>query len=591
MRSVIFVGLGLFAAPILAANPNESDSFCERFFGGPESSVWRVDDNLASQLNVRSNGSISLDDTEMLNAVDQVFQNWPRQSRVRIRARVKSTVENCFGNDGDTRPCIEGALDSEDNECLDATNATAAHAGCDLDGCSVVFCLDNLEPGVGNFGNLDWGGQKSFATVLEHELGHVYGLTHVETCSGSNSDGCEGELMCSAIGTLQGPHLSFGDSRGVRQKMNGSQTFQNRQVHTQSHTQGSSAITTSDLSRLASHMPRIDCAEQVNGTATCVAIVPFNSSGTHSTKVVKLNSWGVAGWGSNVSAATVNSRHMFAPDIAITPDGTVAYVSAVSEVNNNAWVWRVDLGSGATTMASLGYEAALPTRIAWNEDIGRPVVVGAIRDESGPTWRMDRVNFSGGSLTNTKLTLPTGFETPNEGGSRQITGDFDFDCRVATGAADDCVLVAVLHDDTSSTRDVGKSFSHHFRVTTTTVTFQDDPNWVVSAQQEAQAIIGVALSPTRLVVSEGRRAADGSTSNTRRIEFAGLSEADSNFSFSTLFRSDAITCTGGTVDGVSFGAATPHGGNSISWCGTCGTAGRLEGLTFGLREGGDALCW
>ena len=307
---------------------------------------------------------------------------------------------------------------------------------------------------------------------------------------------------------------------------------------------------------------------------------------------------------------------MFAPDIAISEDGTQAFVAATSTVNNVVFVWHLDLATHALYSTSLGYSAALPPRIKFSTDFngttGGAVVVAAAAgvksdgDPTAPAWRIDTVSFnvSTHAFTKTKVSLGQ-FGNPGEAtnpddpttGQRLIAGDFDFDCRPFSASPDDCVLVAPLHDTSTSTHPPGLIFSRHFTVTSAS-TISIDPIWTPSNQHDATAVIGVAISdaPTsaRLIVSESKRSHDGANVNSRILEYSGFSVNPSIVYLSSRYISDANICDPASANGISMGASTPSGGNAIAWCypGTCGTNGAVVSIHFGAEaSSGSNFCF
>jgi hypothetical protein len=113
----------------------------------------------------------------------------------------------------------------------------------------------------------------------------------------------------------------------------------------------------------------------------------------------------------------------------------------------------------------------------------------------------------------------------------------------------------------------------------------------VDGAYTANAVIGVAMSDSRLFVNNGRRIMDGtSTSNTRVSEYSGLSVSGTATSTSE-HRSDADTCSTGSSWGYTIPAATMHGGYSIAWCQSCGATGALVSAHMGRRSDGDTFCF
>jgi hypothetical protein len=104
IRIVLAISALGLAGPALATD-GLANSFCT-FSSVGTTAVWRVDSNLPGQLNVRSNGLISLDYNELLNAVDMALQNESRQSRAHERSRVDSVTSTCSPFDVDLNPCI-----------------------------------------------------------------------------------------------------------------------------------------------------------------------------------------------------------------------------------------------------------------------------------------------------------------------------------------------------------------------------------------------------------------------------------------------------------------------------------------------------
>src|SRR5688572_5796293 len=133
----------VFVAFPVSAQDGLPNSICRRT-PALDTDYWRADSNLPAQLNARSGGSRNLTYTDLLNAVDQALQGIARQSRARIRHRVKTTPDTCSVN-GTSPPCIVGRTNAQDNQC--ASEQGLAHGGCGANGngCHVVICLDNID--------------------------------------------------------------------------------------------------------------------------------------------------------------------------------------------------------------------------------------------------------------------------------------------------------------------------------------------------------------------------------------------------------------------------------------------------------------
>jgi hypothetical protein len=334
-----------------------------------------------------------------------------------------------------------------------------------------------------------------------------------------------------------------------------------------------------------------------------VAVFTYaGSGGAATTDVRRLGDQQANGsWGFNSNLLTFVQSAEYEPDITVNATGTDAFVVTVSGSNNNlVLARRVSMSTGATSSVALGYHAALPVRIRWNDTLQAAIAIGAQANiGDAPTWRMDKIVWNGTSLTSTQVTnFPLTLLGPGEGHSKMPASDFDFDCLYVFGGTTQCVIAAVLHDTSATNHDVGNVFTHSFQISASGVFTWYDTDWQMIAGQDAQAIVGVALSPASqsgtlgdLTISAGERFGNGVANNTRVTAFHGLGVGQpTNPEFLLIgMKSDANTCDGPTQSGVTMGASTPHGGYSIAWCPSCGTAGEIMSLHQG--SAGDGFCF
>jgi hypothetical protein len=254
-------------------------------------------------------------------------------------------------------------------------------------------------------------------------------------------------------------------------------------------------------------------------------------------------------------------------------------------------IGRVDMATGTVNTAWLGMGSILPPRIDFSED--GVVVLGQRVASSGqaPRWIARRAQWTGKSFSLKSLDFGNLDDAPAENGTRLVLADFDFACRHNLTAADQCVLVAPLFDESDLSFQVGSVSSRQFSVTNAgKVTMAGA--WTHTSDIRATAVTGVSIAPgPTLIVSTSRRSANASSINSLLREYRGYSV--STVQDSLAHRSDINTnCENATVNGVQIGAATPHGGVSLDWCARCG-GGRIETLQFN-REVGDtagAFCF
>jgi len=168
-----------------------------------------------------------------------------------------------------------------------------------------------------------------------------------------------------------------------------------------------------------------------------------------------------------------------------------------------------------------------------------------------------------------------------------MSSDFDFDCK-PFGSVGRCVLVGKFwHDDSNANNQLMRSI--RFDVDTQAAGAQIlDAAWA-TGPRETNGVIGVSLNPLNLFVSASVPVLSStSTTNTRTMKYAGESVASTEVTVSG-HRGDAEGCE--AVSG-SVGAATMHGGYSISWCPGCGgTQGTLEGVSWGRKANGTNRCF
>ena len=453
------------------------------------------------------------------------------------------------------------------------------------------------------------------ASALQHELGHFFGLAHPDdnpngpcaSSGGGVSDGCDGELMCRAVQTNRSPHLTHGDAYGLR-KFWQAGTYHNRRVMIGNRALGSHSTTIRRLGssdQPATFLPRIGCAGVGNGLAQCAVVAVQGqvdtggpASGQQAT-IYSLSNFDSTNGFSVTALPPVTTHAQFPMDIALNGTGNEAYLTYVSQTNNIVYVWFVNMLSGFVSSFPMGYRAALPVRVSFDEDRDAAIIVGAVQ-ERPPIWRADEVSFNPATLVWTKTPINFGnmddlpFTNNNfERGNRLIASDYDFDCKYTVGDTDLCTLVAVLHDDTSTTNDVGNLFSRQFSVGGSPLTAFMDSSWTLSGPETAQAVIGVAVT-SRLVVSQGRRSGTTSAANSRQLEynmFTGNVNPNDYLS-SFTYTSDGDPCHSWSADGFLMGAATPNGGNSIAFCAACGSSGAIQSIHFGAEiNNANGFCY
>lgn len=578
----------ILASASAFAQDNAADSFCNtRFLAAPDTLAWRLDQGrLAEAINswdTSTNEHITSGNAHIF--VDRTIQNISRNSRARIRHRVIPFASSCSALDWNGDACITAHTNGESNACLEFPGS-AAWGGCSgpLTGCTVHFCSENISdpaiPGV-------WGVGLP-AMVLTHELGHALGLDHVIEDDGftcSQSDGCESELMCPTGNAAN--LLRDGDSKGVRERYNGNALkLFNRELWHGARASSDAPRGSSYAGSGASYPPRLACSSFNNGNTNCVMLVHDQVGDTSQrTRLVALITPTVSSWSATQTVITSSLGYTLPGDVAIDPYGAEALYTRVRPSSTLASVTatRVDLTTGAVSVRDLGYSSLWPVRATYNDDLGGFVVVGVSKSASIQVWRAHLVRFENGALTAEAIAFnPQGIPA----------ADFDFDCRFNIFGPTDCVLASPLFAEEAG-GGVGRVFSRVFRLSggvgSRIATFQG--GWARSALADAQAVIGLTLSPSAMHISAGVTRLGGTT-NTASLQYPSLSVA-STPTESSFERGDAssTSCSDATSTGnFSMGASTPHGGHSLAWCPTC-TSNKLRSLHLGKRTDNDTFCF
>jgi hypothetical protein len=499
MKIHFFAIIGLLALPTAAQQDGNSGAYCaDNFWNSSDTLMWHIDHDSLPALNGMVNYANYLTAQDFAIAVDQVLQNTARHSRARMRHRVLNNglYETCepgaVFSDG---ACIATVTDSESNLCnqdkegdgkIDWANPPAntipknksvAWAGCNgpLDGlnCFVSFCSTNRQ--------LNWR-NGAFHRVLSHELGHTFGLRHVTftddtvmpttvTPNCATSDGCEGEIMCEDVGQMEAYVVRQGDGSGIRTSLGSSIRRGNRKVAFGSRLPAASVSTTvaDPLARAVAFPPRIDCSTFTNNYATCVGIFTKQlANNTETTDIVSfLGPQAAGGWNSQFVVATSTASVQLASDIAVDPLGTRVFFTRVSETNSVASINTVDVTTNsAISSTSLGYRAAFPVRVAWDDDIGGALVLGAAVVGLGkaPQWKLQKVAMVAGAMQVTTLDFGSLDNQTAEGSLRPILADYDFACQTKLIGTSTCTVVALLGSQASANDDPGMYYSRRFSV-------------------------------------------------------------------------------------------------------------------------------
>lgn len=626
--------IALLAVPFAGQTADSTCYLDTGYPSAPAATVWTIDPDLAGALSAQFlDASFSSDEVRAI--FDRALQGVSRRTRSVSVAR--TTVDDCTSErDG----CVTFRSDAfaSNDEC-DGSHAAYAFCAPWPYGCSVTICTDN-------FANQSWT-DKKLETVLAHELGHIYGLAHVnsespevtwcdpnapacpsggpctfigygfacigesacevrrddegcpEAWAGGTATGCGGEVMCSSTACAWSSYYTGGDIVGLQTKYSGG-VERHRRVFT-----GAQALPLSGSPALAAlgtvktlFPPRIDCAESTSPTTQCVAVTSeYDSSFGYRIRVRKLNGFSAATttWTSSTVTNTISVANplnlVMPPDITIDNLGNFAWVVyTTSDDRGLTRVVKIRLQDGAVISSiSSPSTPVFPPRIAFNSDLGEPIllsgrrVVGSTGQGREPRWKLQRVGST--SMADFATTFTGDAETDDRG----ISQEYDFDCQVTSGAADPCVIGAILRE--GSLAPVDLPWSRSFTVTTgNAATFA--PAWEQGAFS-TNAIIGVTTpnSPARVIVSASRTIFDGtSQTNTRNFERSTLSFATGAVS-NTAISADAESCSSNSHRGYSISAATQHGGYSIAYCPSCGTNGRLISLQMGKTDAGGTFCF
>jgi hypothetical protein len=353
-----------------------------------------------------------------------------------------------------------------------------------------------------------------------------------------------------------------------------------------------------------------------------VRTFPDPVDGEMSVAIDGLKGWSTSGWQGTLIYSG-KAGLVFEPDIAISEDGTTAYLAMTSwAANEQVWAWALNLTNGNVKMAGTGSQANLPPRIAFDSDLEDALLLDVAAVKVAPTnppplasyntpiWKIFRIHYD--AATNT-LSTPTDLSSHNvrqsgfEGDPavRLPFSDYDFDCQRVATATDNCVVVAILtpENDDANHHPFGSLRSLAFNVDaqTSDVTFLtggtgwqetiDSVNHLPTPLSTGlNGVIGVTISSNHLYVITGRTLQSGTdTNNTRVSEFtstvsvaSGVPTEDSVVNLKDDVETQTLTCNSHTtIDNETTSAASQHGGYSAAWCPSCGTSGgRLEGLAM-----------
>lgn len=608
MRALTWLGhlavLGVLAtAPAHATADGYADSWCEwSTTPVPFTTAWQVDDGFDDWMRTSSQIPSTFTHQDARALAEIALENLARHGRAGVQTRVLTGEANC---DPLSEPrCVAALTNVQDPwGCgLFTPNSAYAHFSTK----SVVFCVDNALP------------MYRVMNVLEHEFGHAHGLEHVEAepnCSSSpatncaasgTTDGCEGEKMCRSPGCNRGgPGYAPGDAFGLRTVYFGTAAPVDRWITTGSaYVPGISGFhfMSPAPGYPSMYAPRIDCARSTSPSTQCAIAHVYYGSQVNA-RVVKLSGWNSSGWSSLDYTPTVNIDVQSPPDIALSDDGSVGWMTrTTTSASNNVQVRRIDLATGGTTAVSLGYHSVLPPRVAFYGYDYDPIlkehalVIGAEGRTGQLTiarWRLHHLTYDShsGGLIATSVDFDELDERDDDltdGDDidvNMIVTDFDFDCVSEFDGM--CVLAAVLwdreaHDPLVVNAVQRRRFRLPFGASAVTMV---DADWKRDTSYRAQSVIGVAYANPRLYVSSGNFALGGSsTNNTSVVQYRAASATSPE---STLLqRGDFDTCMAFvTVDGDTISGATQHGGTSIAYCPSCSAgAGTLESAHLGHRE-------
>jgi hypothetical protein len=564
--------------------------------------MWTVDQSMFSAMDARvgaAPGYFTL--TDMQVVADQAVQNLSRHTRARMRHRVRTSAaaQSCGPFSNSDEPCIALTSVGDNNVCSEGAVAFGVCGPSDGVKCRVAFC-----PQV----NWNWG-SGAFYRTFGHEFGHTFGLAHVSlalndvSSNCATSDGCEGELMCAGTSSnTESQIVRQGDAKGIRLALDVDSLRNNRVIGYGTRTPGIAGLTSSadPGSAAAMFAPRIDCATFVNGSATCVSVRDRQSINNTETTVLEalLSPQANGGWNVRVPVANLASSVQLVSDVAVSPLAERAMFTRVSETNAVVSVNAVDLTTSAAVVStSLGYRAAFPPRISYDDDVSGFLVLGT---EAGvgvaPKWRLHKVVMSGQTVTVTPIDLGTMDDSPAEGNTAAVIADYDFDCQTKLIGTSTCVVVAVLArratgPNANPDDDPGRIWSRRFTVASPNNTASlVDASWKRSdIEMRAQAVIGVSLaSDNRMFVSLGRQQS-GSFTPTRDREYA-TADVSQTAVFVDDSNADVSTCSSGTSYGYTMAASTPHGGTSIDYCPLCSN-GQIRSMRLGLGETGYDFCF
>ncbi|MCC7072446.1 MAG: hypothetical protein IT383_14045 [Deltaproteobacteria bacterium] len=603
----------------LAADNELPNGYC--LIGGgfgfreADTAPWIVDNDVNNRLNAAlAMYNVVLDDADGDALAEYALQNLIRQTRGRLRARVVPSQGDCYVTDGDTTPCIVAMSNTESPDCT----GTLGHGGCDLNGCFVILCQDQIA-GVGDDGGPDLT-DGDLMKLLQHELTHAYGLYHTNivegcapeyfTCSGcadepplacGTSDGCDGELMCAENRCSASAFYQPGDGSGIRNLYGGS--YQNRRVYWGRDAVGAMdppVLVPSSPMRTAAFPPRLDCAESNSPTNQCAAVFATRTASVSSISVIRLaGASGTSGWTTQVQTHSLALQASMPPDIAIDPTGTVGYVVRVDDVGTMRST-RVPLSGGGTTSVTLAGKPVLPPRIAYADGYVYILSVEATpataQSFTYPKWYLQRITTAGTNPT------PIEFDAAPQSSVdlddefwfsyHEPVADFDFDC-VAGAVPSKCTIVAhFLHDDANYAINRARSITFEVFVSQYGASAHLlDADWDVDIY-DTNATSSVSLTSGVLYTHLGRPLESGTTTQNTRVQRISGDRLSDTILHTNAFSSDAETCEAASAHGFSFAGVTTHGGYSAAFCPRCvGSAGRLESAHLGRRADLDDFCY
>lgn len=607
---------------------------------GGDTHVWRVNQGMADL--VFSPGLVST--AEVIHRFDSLMQYSVRQNRHHVRNRVfNSSAQNCLAGPGVSQSCLTASVPGPfpDYNCYPLGGpAVSAYANCDaLSGaCWIVLCPDVT--GVLNDETADFHDHEGgvFDQALVHGLAQTWGLNHVDQGYGSpmscgppisgtcdpgsvSNNGCSGEQMCSGACGAPHAHYGFGDSLGLRKQYQfsggtppGSAAYGYRKI-LKSTFGGSIAAPTSpvlsDMHRASAHKPRIDCAREGSAENDCAMVRTIRgaAAGNNRVEVRRLFGWTATSWSVGGGPKIAQRGSIYEPDVAVTPDGRHAWVTfADRDLDDALRIVFVDLDPASPTyqqfadfpLAEVGAPIlpTLPPRIVYLDAIEEPAIIALTTQ--GPKIYSIRNSAGYGIGSPTQLVQahngPNGWDTINQ----QFFTSAEID--VACGATriylvgnafiktNECVVVAVHNrTDLSNGEVTYRRFVVNTLASSPLATWEHswlDSGWTTTATSNNSAVIGVSYDPSwRIHVSSAYRVS--SATAQWNSQFMVIDPSTQTTTTDFLYKSDTSACAAHLAEGSQIPPLTPFGGESISYCASCGS-GAIEGLAFGDADDGPA---